>query len=57
VTVLGDRCFYGCSNLTEVTILSSVTVLSENCFNECANLTDVVLPKTLKEIGMRAFAR
>ena len=35
VTELEGRCFYDCSNLTSVTIPSSVTSLGWSCFEGC----------------------
>ena len=35
VTELGANSFSGCSNLTSITIPSSVTSLGNNCFSEC----------------------
>ncbi|MCI7314990.1 MAG: leucine-rich repeat domain-containing protein, partial [Bacteroidales bacterium] len=35
VTSLGDRCFYGCSSLTAITIPNSVTSLGDFCFADC----------------------
>ena len=34
ITALGDRCFY-CSDLTSITIPSSVTSLGDRCFEWC----------------------
>lgn len=41
VTSLGDRCFYGCSGLTSITIPSSVTSLGWSCFDGCSGLETV----------------
>lgn len=41
VTSLGDKCFYGCSGLTSITIPNSVTSLGDWCFYECSGLTEV----------------
>ena len=35
VTSLGDRCFYGCTGLTSITIPNSVTSLGDECFLNC----------------------
>jgi hypothetical protein len=56
VTELPDGCFDGCSNLTEVTIPSSVTVLSVGCFAECSNLTDVTIPSSVTALEKGCFA-
>ena len=43
VTSLGDYCFYGCSNLTEID-LSNITSLGDYCFSSCIALTSVDIP-------------
>ena len=41
VTAMGDRLFYGASNLTDVTIADTVTDIGEACFRQCASLKSV----------------
>ena len=55
VTKLGAKCFYGCKNLTSVTISSSVTSLGENCFYGCSSLTSITIPSSVTSLGLRCF--
>lgn len=55
VTTLGDRLFYGASNLTSVTIANSVTDIGEACFRQCTSLKSVVLPDSVKNLTRVAF--
>ena len=43
------------SNLTSITIPSSVTKIGKNAFQLCENLTSVVIPNSVTEIGYGAF--
>ena len=42
VTSIGDRSFWGCSNLTGVTIPNSVTSIGYSAFEYCRSLTSVI---------------
>jgi len=55
VTSLGDRCFYGCSGLTSITIPSSVTSLGEFCFYGCSGLTSITIPSSVTSLGGSCF--
>lgn len=49
--------FYGCNNLTSVTIPGELDMLGASCFAYCQNLESVVLPeKTPATVGISVFA-
>ena len=56
VTALADICFTGCSDLTSITIPSSVTSLGEQCFLGCSGLTSITIPSSVTSLGERCFA-
>ena len=56
VTALADICFTGCSDLTSITIPSSVTSLGERCFLGCSGLTSITIPSSVTSLGERCFA-
>ena len=47
--------FYGCTNLTSVTIPNSVTSIGDRVFEECTGLTSINIPNSVTSIGDRAF--
>ncbi len=55
VTSIGDRAFYGCTGLTEVTIGNRVTTIGEYAFFKCAGLTEVTIGNSVTTIGEGAF--
>ena len=55
VTVIGNRAFYGCADLTEVTIPQSVTSIGERAFAACRKLNSLTINDAAASIGSRAF--
>lgn len=53
ITAFGEKCFYGCTDLTSIKIPSSVTSLGQGCFIICNKLESFYfkggLPTTLSE--------
>lgn len=54
VTAIGRRAFYGMSNLTTVTMPSSVTKLGALAFADCTRLVQIPLP-AIEQIGWGCF--
>ena len=48
-------CFEGCSNLTNVSLPSTLTKIGDYAFDNCSALTDIVLPENVESIGIYAF--
>ena len=56
VTAIGDRAYYGCTNLKSVIIPEGVKTIGESAFAMCPNLDYVSIPSTVKTIKPGAFA-
>ena len=54
ITALGDRCFY-CSDLTSITIPSSVTSLGNSCFLQCSRLASITISSSVTSLGDKCF--
>ena len=52
---IGDKTFYGCINLTSVTIPNSVTSIGNSAFSGCTSLKNVTIPDSITSIGNWAF--
>jgi hypothetical protein len=55
VTSIGDSAFYGCNEVTSVTIPDSVTSIGASAFENCSSLTNVTLPGSLASLPDGVF--
>ena len=55
VTDLAERAFFGCINLTGITMAESLKSIGAYTFANCVNLTTVTFPKGITDIGESAF--
>ena len=56
VVSIWSRAFYGCTDITDVTIAKGITHIYAEAFAYCTSMTDIYLPSTLTSIDMDAFA-
>ena len=54
---IGYKAFYGCTNLTSVTIGEGVTTIGGRAFYYCSGLTSVTIPDSVTTIGSYVFER
>ena len=55
VTVIGDRAFYQCSEITSLTIPVGIKSIGRNAFERCYGLTGIDIPGSVEKIGDSAF--
>lgn len=55
VTAIGIAAFYGCTDLTSITIPDSITSIGTKAFQLCTSLTSITIPDGVISIGERAF--
>lgn len=56
VTSIGNRAFYYCSRLTEITIPEGVTSIGDYAFSYCPSLTQIAISERVTSIGHGTFA-
>ena len=47
--------FWGCTNLTSVTIPNTVIIIQDGAFGDCSSLTEITIPNSVTNIGLNAF--
>ena len=55
VTSIGEKAFYGCKNVTSVTLPNSVTSIGKEAFDCCYDLSKINIPESVTSIGEEAF--
>ena len=55
VTRIGYEAFFGCKDLTSITIPNSVTSIGMNAFQFCEGLTSITIPNSVKHIDVCTF--
>ena len=55
VTIVDDKAFYDCDNLTNVTISDNVTTIGDSLFSLSYNLTSITIGDSVTEISDSAF--
>lgn len=55
VTAIGYEAFRGCSQMTSISLPSTVNQIEQGAFWDCTGLTSVVIPKRVTELSMQLF--
>ena len=56
VTSIGEKAFYKCTELTNVTLPNSIVTIGTYAFFKCSKLTDITIPNNVTNINGSSFA-
>lgn len=56
VTSVGSYAFYGCDELTDITLPNGITYVGDCSFIDCSSLGNITFPDSITWIGSSAFA-
>ena len=56
VVAIKNGAFYGCTQLTKITIPNTVRIIDNYAFNKCSSLKRVEIPYTVTSIGINPFS-
>jgi hypothetical protein len=56
VTRIGNRCFFGCTSLSQISLPNTITLIGGECFSRCSSLSQISLPISLILIGDECFS-
>ena len=54
MTKIGNKCFYDCSQLTNITLPSTLKEIGDNAFSN-TNITTIIIPEGVTKIGNNCF--
>ena len=55
VTAIDNLAFFGCTDLTSVSIPEMVTTIGNRTFKNCTSLTSITIPNSVTSVGVYAF--
>jgi len=55
ITEISDLAFFGCCNLTTITLSKNIEIIGDMCFGECSALESLSFTGALKTLGEEAF--
>ena len=56
VSRIGEAAFYGCDDLTRITLPENLTQIYREAFENCSGLTTLTIPTNVTSIGDRAYS-
>ncbi|MBR4976005.1 MAG: leucine-rich repeat domain-containing protein, partial [Thermoguttaceae bacterium] len=56
VVALGREAFWGCDELTEITLPEGLKTVGDEAFANCSQLTELTLPASVESVGESAFS-
>lgn len=54
-TSVGEKAFYYCTGLTNITLANTIKTIGNNAFEKCSSLETISLPADLESLGASAF--